>query len=154
LRATQPDVAGKILAIAENADLMIADLNLVERISEGWIDVEALKLALESRDSMRKRVGDELSKLIKQGGYAAGLAAVLLDDESNRLDILKGKDQNAQLALLAAARYTREKLPVEWVSKLFGAVNSPQTGNVATPTLVVPSAAQALAAGAAQALVA
>ncbi|MEP7342990.1 MAG: HEAT repeat domain-containing protein [Acidobacteriota bacterium] len=123
LRATEPAVARQILAIAENADLIIADLNLIERISEGWIDVDAIKLALEGRASMRKRAGDELAKLFKQGGYAAGLAAILLDDEGNRLDVLKGKDQNAQLALLAAARYTREKLPVESVSKLFNAAN-------------------------------
>jgi hypothetical protein len=118
LRATEMAVARQILSIAENADLMIADLNLIERIGEGWIDVDALKLALEWRASMRKRAGDELAKLFKQGGYAAGLAAILLDDESNRTDLLKGKDQNAQLALLAAARYTREKLPVELVGKL------------------------------------
>lgn len=119
LRPTLPDVARQMMAIAENADLMIADLNLVERIGEGWVDVDALKLALEWRASMQKRVGDELAGLFKQGGYAAGMAAILLDDESNRLDILKGKDQNAQLALLAAARYTQEKLPIELVNKLF-----------------------------------
>lgn len=118
MRTTLPDVARQIMAIAENADLMIADLNLVERIGEGWIDVNSLKMALEGRVMMRKHVSDELARLFKQGGYAAGVAAILLDDESNCLNILKGKDQNAQLALLAAARYTREKLPVESVSKL------------------------------------
>jgi len=119
LRATQPAVARKILSIADNADTIIADLSLVDRISEGWVDVDAVKLALGARNSMRKRVGAELFKVFKQGGYAAGLAAILLDDENNQLELLKSKDQNAQLALLAAARYTREKLPVEAVSKLF-----------------------------------
>ncbi|MEO6725256.1 MAG: HEAT repeat domain-containing protein, partial [Blastocatellia bacterium] len=118
LRPTLPEVARQIMAIAENADLMIADLNLVERIGEGWIDVNALKMALEGRVMMRKHVSDELASLFKQGGYAAGVAAILLDNESNHLDILKGKDQNAQLALLAAARFTRERLPVESVGKL------------------------------------
>ncbi len=140
LRSTLPDVARQIMAIAENADLMIADLSLVERISEGWVDVDALKLALEGRAAMQKRGGDELAKLFKQGGYAAGVAAILLDDESNRLDILKGKDQNAQLALLAAACYTREKLPVESVSKLFA---SPTLAAAAESYLEVEDSAEA-----------
>lgn len=121
LRPTEPAVARKILSIAENADLMIADLNLIERIGEGVVDLDAVKLALESRERMRKHAGDELFALFKQGGYAAGLAAVLLGDDGNWRDILKGKDTNAQTALLAAARYTRNKLPVDLTGNLLNA---------------------------------
>ncbi|HMY70935.1 MAG TPA: hypothetical protein PLQ88_03815, partial [Blastocatellia bacterium] len=124
LRAAEPLAARRMLAIAERCTLTVADLNLIERIGEGVIDLDALKLALESRERMRKRTSDELSALIKKGGYAAGIAAVLLGEEDNYNDLLKGKDANAQTALFAAARYVREKLPVESAGKLLDANQS------------------------------
>lgn len=121
LRPTEPAAARRILSIAERADLVVADLNLIERIGQGVVDLDAVKLALESRERMRKRAGGELFRLIKQGGYAGGLAAILLGQESNWNDLLKGNDANAQTSLLAAARYTRDKLPVELVGKRLAA---------------------------------
>lgn len=134
LRPTEPAAARRILSIAENADLMIADLNLIDRISQGTVDLDAVKLALEMRASMQKRAGDALFALFKQGGYAAGLAAVLLGDEGNWRDLLKGNDTNAQTALLAAARYTRDKLPVDLIGKL---LNAHQTATAAESYLEV-----------------
>lgn len=121
LRPTEPAVARRMLSIAERCGLIVADLNLIERIGEGVVDLDALKLALESRERMRKRIPDELFSLFKKGGYAGGVAAVLLGDEDNYSGVLKSKDSNAQTALLAAARYVREKLPVELVGKLLPA---------------------------------
>ena len=121
LRKSQPLLAKEILAIAQQSSGIVADLNLADCIAEGWVDVEMLKTVLESRAEMRKRVGDKLEELLKQGGYQAGLAAAILNEEEKRLSVLSGKDTNAQYALLAAARYTREKLPVEIVGKLMNA---------------------------------
>ncbi len=121
LRKTQPQLAREILAVAQQSSGIIADLNLADCIAEGWADVEMLKTVLQSRAEMRKRVGDKLEELFKQGGYQTGLAAAILNEEEKRLSVLSGKDTNAQYALLAAARYTREKLPVEIVGKLMNA---------------------------------
>lgn len=121
LRKTQPELARKILSIAQHSNGIVADLNLADCMAEGWVDVESLKLALESRARLRKNVGDKLEELFKQGGYQTGIAAILLEDEDNRLKVLNGRDANAQLALLAAARYTREKLPMELVAKIMNA---------------------------------
>ncbi|MEK7831253.1 MAG: hypothetical protein AAB401_09230, partial [Acidobacteriota bacterium] len=121
LRRTQPELARKLLSIAQNSNGVVADLNLVDCIAEGWVDLESVKTALETRAQLRKNTGDKLEELFKQGGYQTGLAAVMLADEDKLRSVLAGRDANAQLALLAAARYLREKLPVESVGKLMGA---------------------------------
>lgn len=118
LRKTQPELARKILSIAQQSNGIVADLNLVDCIAEGWVDLEAVKSALETRAQLRKNTGDKLEELFKQGGYQTGLAAVILADEDRFRSVLAGRDANAQLALLAAARYLREKLTVELVGKL------------------------------------
>src|SRR5262249_15824562 len=112
LRASQPAVAREILRSVEAAPLRVAEVNLVERIGAGWADVDALTLALENRDSLQKTAGDELYDLIKQGGYAAGVAAAILSDGREHRETLIGSDAKAQLALIAGASYLRDKLPV------------------------------------------
>jgi HEAT repeats len=123
MRASQPAVARQILRNIEGVQLRVAEINLVERIGAGWADLDALTLALENRDSIQKSAGDELYGLIKQGGYAAGIAAAILSDEREQRETLKGHDAKAQLALLAGARYLRDKLPVELVSRLLNSMN-------------------------------
>ncbi|HZS08854.1 MAG TPA: HEAT repeat domain-containing protein [Blastocatellia bacterium] len=124
LRASQPDVAQKILSGIRGVPLRIAELSLLERIGEGAADSDDITLALETRDSLRKSVGDEIYPLLKQGGHVAGIAAALLGDGGRQADVLKGTDVKAQRALLACARYLRDKLPVESVGKM---LNSPNT---------------------------
>src|SRR5262249_550965 len=94
----------------------------VERIGEGWADVDSITVALETRDTLSKSAGDELYGLVKQGGYAAGVAAAILNDKREWKAILENSDAKAQLALLACARYLRDKLPVELAGK---SLNSP-----------------------------
>ncbi|HQR36149.1 MAG TPA: HEAT repeat domain-containing protein [Blastocatellia bacterium] len=142
LRKTQPELARKILSIAHNSSGIVADLNLVDCIAEGWVDIEMLKLAFESRVQLRKNVGDKLDELLKLGGYQTGLAAAILEEEDNRLKVLNGRDTNAQLALLAAARYMREKLPVELVGKLLNAGPVPANPAVKTTAQAVVNAAE------------
>lgn len=142
LRKTQPELARKILSIAQKSSGIAADLNLVDCIAEGWVDVETLKLAFESRVQLRKNVGDKLEELFKLGGYQAGLAAAILEEEDNRLKVLNGRDTNAQLALLAAARYMREKLPVELVGKIMNAGAVPANPAVKTVANAAANAAE------------
>ena len=123
LRASQPAVARLILGSIEGVPLPVVEINLIERIGAGWADVDTLKVALENRDSIQKSAGDELYDLIKQGGYAAGIAAAILNDEREHRKTLKGIDAKAHLALLAGARYLRDKLPVELVARLLNSPN-------------------------------
>ncbi len=118
LKRTQPDLARKLVSIAQESNGIVADLHFVEHMAEGWVDVEALKLALESRAQLRKNVAGNLEELFNQGGYQTGLAAAILNEEDKLNRVLTGRDPLAQMALLAAARYTRAKLPVESVGKL------------------------------------
>jgi HEAT repeats len=122
LRATEPVVAREILRVIEVAPLSPVEVNLVERIGEGWADVNSVALALEYRDAIASSAADELNRLIKQGGYAAGVAAAILNNERERKAAIESGDAKTQLALLACARYMRDKLPVELVSRL---LNSP-----------------------------
>jgi hypothetical protein len=124
LRATQPKVARSILRVLEGLSLRVAKINLVERIGEGWADVDTLTFAIYIlRDSLRKSAFDELNGLIKQGSYAAGVAAAILNEEREWKEMLEGRDAKAQLALLACARYLRDKLPVEPAGRLLGSQN-------------------------------
>jgi hypothetical protein len=125
LRATQPKVSRKMLSVVEGLSLRAAEINLVEGIGEGRAGVDSIKHALGIRDSLQKRAFDELNGLIKQGGYAAGVAAVILNDEREWQTILEGSDAKAQLALLACARHLRDKLPVELAGRLLGSPNRP-----------------------------
>src|SRR5262245_11134234 len=81
LRLTQPAVSRQILRTIEGSPLRVAEINLVERIGAGWADVDSIALALEIRDTLRESAGDELYGLVKQGGYAAGVAATILNGE-------------------------------------------------------------------------
>jgi len=118
LRATEPAVAREILRVIEVAQLSPVDVNLVERIGEGWADFNSVAMALEDRDAIASSAGNELNRLIKQGGYAAGVAAAILNDEREWKAALESGDAKTQLALLAGARYLRDKLPVELVARL------------------------------------
>jgi len=123
LRASQPAIARQILRRIEGLPLPAVEINLIERIGAGWADLDSLKLAIENRDSVRKSARDELYSLIKQGGYAAGVAAAILKDEREHRETLEGTDANAQLALIAGASYLRDKLPVELVARLLNSPN-------------------------------
>jgi hypothetical protein len=118
LKRSRPAVAARILKVIEKAPLHVINLDLVRRIGTSEADADAIKFALDIRDDLNKSVGDEIRALLKRGGQASGIAAALLKDEGAQLDILKGADVQARRALLACARLTFDKLPVEVVAKL------------------------------------
>ena len=123
LRSTRPAVARQILRAVERSQSPVVEVNLVGRIGEGWADIDTLLLAIPYRESLQKSAGRELNDLTRQGGYAWGIAATILNEERERREILKGIDWKAQRALLASARYMRDRLPVDDVGKLLEAPN-------------------------------
>jgi HEAT repeat protein len=123
LRETEPAVARQILRVIEAAPLRAVEVHLVERIGEGGADFNTVARSLETRNALRKSAGGELYGLVNRGGYAAGVAAAILKDEREWKAALTGRDAKAQLALLACARYLRDKLPVELVDRLLDSPN-------------------------------
>jgi HEAT repeat protein len=123
LRATEPTVAREILRVIEDSPLLAVEFNLVERIGEGWADVDSIARALEKRDALGMSAGAELYGMVKQGGYVAGVAMAIHNDEREWKAALEGRDAKAQLALLACSRYLRDKLPIKLVSRLLDSQN-------------------------------
>jgi hypothetical protein len=93
--------------------LNIVRVKLIERIRDGSANLDDLKLALRERESLVEDLRVELSAMVKRGECAGGIAAMVLEDRNSQIEILKGKDVKAQIALLAGARYLIEKLPIE-----------------------------------------
>jgi HEAT repeats len=118
LRSKQPKVARQILNKIRAAPFRIAEVKLIERISEGTAEIDDLTLALKTRDSLRNSVAEELHAMTRQTGYLSGIAAAVIDDQNGIKDLLAGKDSRAQLALLACARYLRDRLPIDLVGPL------------------------------------
>jgi len=118
LKDLRPPTAKLILDKIRALPLNIARLKLVERIGDGSADFNDLRFALLIRETLADELRDELSDLIKKGGYAGGIAAVALGDRDRQAEILKGADAKAQISLLAGARYVIEKLPVDLLKDL------------------------------------
>jgi len=113
LRKKKPKVAAKLWLIAQQWRFPAVDAAIVERIADGSADLDTLLAACERPQDLRANADDALRKLVAAGGYQAGVGAALLGDQSSELDILKGNDRAARLALLACARMLREPLPVD-----------------------------------------
>jgi hypothetical protein len=118
LKDLRPPTAKLILDKIRALPLNIARLKLVERIGDGSADFNDLRFAVLIRETLADELRDELSDLIKNGGYAGGIAAVALGDRGRQAEILKGADAKAQISLLAGARYVIEKLPVDLLKGL------------------------------------
>jgi hypothetical protein len=118
LRSKQPEMAKRILNKIRAAPFRIAEVKLIERISGGTAEIDDLTLALKTRGSLRNSVAEELHAMARQKGYLSGIAAAVLNDRDGIDDLLAGKDEQAQLALLACARYLRDKLPIDLVARL------------------------------------
>jgi hypothetical protein len=118
LREEKPDVAAKLWLIARQWPFPPVDVAIVGQIADGSADLGALLTACERRQDLRSHAAAALRELVAAGGYQAGVGAALLGDQASALDILKGADRAARLALLACARMAREPLPVETAGAL------------------------------------
>jgi hypothetical protein len=118
LKDLRPGAAKLILDKIRALPLNVARVKLIERISDGSANLADLKLALRERGSLVEDLSIELSDLAKRGGYAGGIAVIMMKDRDSQTGILKGKDVKAQIALLAGARYLIEKLPIELLRDL------------------------------------
>jgi hypothetical protein len=118
LRQSQPKVAAALLDIAHSWSGKTADLDIIKRVAESRADAKSILSALERRQTLRQTAGEQLRDLAKTGGTPRGVAVALLGDQAGERETLEGADKEAQRALLACARLTREPLPVAIVGRL------------------------------------
>lgn len=119
LRKNNSDLADKLLIVIQRWPVLEIFENLVERINDGTADELAINQALVYREKLCASVRYDLRAMVNRGGRAAGITAVLLGEQANQIEILKGSDIAAQTALLACARLVRDPLPVEMVGNLY-----------------------------------
>lgn len=109
--------------LARDARSPLTQVELIERIGDGSINSVELACALKGRRSLVTTAGEALSRLIRQGRYAAGDAAVLLEDRDRQDRVLQSHDTNAQIAVLACAAYLHDRLPNDLVGRLLDSSN-------------------------------
>ncbi len=123
LQGEKPDVAAKLWMIARALDFPVVYIELAKRVVEADADLETTLIALKRRQKLVATGGTALQPMLRQSGYPAGIAAILLNDEDKTRSILEGKDSQAQTALLACARVSRVGLPVDLVGQLLTATD-------------------------------
>ena len=118
LERASPEAAGiarKIMGLWPDPD---ADRSFVRDLEVGKAGAEAIAAELERRAGTRANVSPSLSRLIEGGGLPAGVAAVILDDETTFQEMLGGGSATATAALLACARLVRAPLALNEVGDL------------------------------------
>lgn len=123
LRSSQPDVAKNLWIIAQEFDTPAISVAIAERIAARTADLDTLLTALERRAGLKSNASAVLKPLISRGGYAAGISAVLLSDTGAEASILKSKDTEARIGLMASARMVREPLELKPTAALLKSDN-------------------------------
>jgi hypothetical protein len=110
-------IAGEYRSVAYSLRGEKMSRDFVARLRDGSLTCDELLAALGNRAEFRARVDPEL-RLITDG-EAAGFAAAMLEDTTLASLRLRGSDDAAACALLAAARMSRIPLPIEAVRSTF-----------------------------------
>lgn len=118
LRTERPDVASGLWAIVRALEFPIVYAELAEGIVKADVDLATILIALERRQQIATIAGATLRPMLRQRGYALGIASILLDDHDNARVVLGSSDRQAQMALLACARVMRIALPIDLAGKL------------------------------------
>lgn len=123
LRTERPDIANGLWAVVRALEFPAVYAELAERIADADVDIATVLIALERRQKLSATAGTTLQAMLRQSGYASGVAAILLDDHDKARSILESSDREAQVALLACGRVMRVSLPVDLVGKLLTATD-------------------------------
>lgn len=118
LRKPAPEVARVMIAIMENWDHPLVDLEMLGWMSSEKANPETVLKLLAKRAELRARVAGELAAMRGQSGLMRGLGSVILDDRTDLFNILKSTDSETVAATLAFARLVRVSLPVDEIAPL------------------------------------
>jgi hypothetical protein len=117
-RKQEPDLAKALFEIARSWQVVAVDLDLIRRIGDGKADVELIENAIARRERLQKNAGLAIRSLLGNGGPAAGVATVLLEDIDQARNVLGSGDESAKLTLVVCARAIRLELPPRQVGAL------------------------------------
>jgi hypothetical protein len=124
LQKTNPKLSSALIATVHRWNGKHIDLDIVSRIADGTLPSPTLNTVLRRRERFRESVRPELEALAASKGATSAIAAVLLDDATLAQSVLDSKDETANIALLAAARLTKMKLPLSEVESFLNSKNS------------------------------
>ncbi|HKS39099.1 MAG TPA: HEAT repeat domain-containing protein [Blastocatellia bacterium] len=118
MQKENPQAAENLWLVAKLWNFPAVDAAIASRIAMGTTDLDTLLAALGRRKDLQINAGAILQPLLSQGGYRAGISAVMLSDEVAKRSILESKDTEALVALLACARIVREDLTINRAGEL------------------------------------
>jgi hypothetical protein len=124
LRMKNPAQARALQGVAEGWQSRQVDLDILRRIGTGTADATTISNALERSAVLRESAQAELQQLAGAGGFARGVAAVVLRDEALAQSLLASGDEATHIALLACARLVQMPLPVAQIGVLLRSKNA------------------------------
>jgi len=119
LESTNPTLAQGLFEILRRWDKGLVDVELLRRITKGTASSADIVDALEKRDRLKENNLSALSAMTEIHGAAGAIALVILQNAAGIESALKGNDKEERTALLAAARLTSTRLPIEEVNAVF-----------------------------------
>ena len=123
LQKEKPEVAKILSGIMSKWQGRLIDLKMLDRIGDGRADIETIIGALVRRKELKERVANELYQMRGKSGLASGIAACLLEDESDLVSAFHSENLETRIATLACARLLRKSLPVREVGAMLDSPN-------------------------------
>ena len=96
---------------------------LLNDLKNGKADLDSIVKLLSLRKELREKQSGEVFAVRGGNPIANGIAACILESESDYEGILAGENVDAKIALLGCARLTRARLPIEKVAELIKSPN-------------------------------
>lgn len=124
LQKEKPETAKILSGIMSRWEGRLIDLEMLDRIGDGKADIETIVGALARREELRTGFLNEIYALRVKNGLAGGIAACLLEDETDIVSAFHSKATETQIGTLACARLLRKSLPVAEVGALLNSQNS------------------------------
>jgi hypothetical protein len=132
----KPAIAAKIKSLAYSWDNREANLALIKAIEEDKAAAADILNAIQKREALKKDFYAQIQTWTEKPDKKAGIAAVILEDETEIAKIINGNNREAQAFLFASARLTEKftggsfliqgtgievqvNLPLENVKRLF-----------------------------------
>ncbi|HVR39657.1 MAG TPA: hypothetical protein VMU84_11220 [Thermoanaerobaculia bacterium] len=116
LQSIQPALANELLAKILPWDVPSVNAFLFEHIEDGTANAQTIAAALQRRDSLREHYHANVRRLVAKDGTVRGIGVVLAAQQR----LLSALDADALRAMLASARITRDRFPVDLVVRAFG----------------------------------
>ncbi len=118
LQKSNPPVAEFFNNIVKGWKSSIIDLERLNQIGSGTADLDTIIRVLTKRREIGEKFKNDVYALRAKKGFAAGIAACLLNNENETANALNTNDPLEKTVLLGCARMIRAKLPVAQVGQI------------------------------------